>query len=675
MISRLISLAQHSALLLAAALYLAATPLASAQSPCNPLDRAAPFGTLDAFDTTDYLLNLPAADCPPGADDCLPCNTFDLGGPLGVISGGDIDALVFGIAQGCPAPITGACCTAAGCDNTILITEDDCLSADQTNTFVANADCADPEAVCGPLAITGACCTGDGVCEVLKFDQCDPAFFTAGATCEEADCDFFSFLGACCINDDTCFEESEFECLSAGGSYSGPATFCALGPGNTLVCDIAIEGACCLDEGFCIDGFSETLCVSQFGTFAGVGATCDDTPNVCGGASGFGACCFEGDLCLDLSAGDCGGNDGTFAGDSTSCSDTPSVCEAPQPTSGACCFFRDTDCSDGMLQSTCLNEGGTYQGDDTTCASTQCPTEDPRGACCLFNGCSLRTAENCVNDFGEFFGVGTQCTDALCQGACCSAGGETCTDGVIFGNCFGFDLEFLGIGTDCATSRCTIPETGACCSVADGTCTETTELGCFTDDYQGDGATCADSACPIPPVGACCPAGSIFGPTTCFITSELDCTDSLIGPGTYFGNGTTCECPQVTCDAPQATGACCTTLIAPLCLENVAEADCFGTYFGDDSLCINEQCPPPGATGACCTTFNNECTDGLTEGQCFGIYFGDGTECATQQCPPEGLVTGACCSGFLCIDGLEESECTDGTWLGEGTDCLIDQCP
>jgi spore coat protein A len=79
-----------------------------------------------------------------------------------------------------------------------------------------------------------------------------------------------------------------------------------------------------------------------------------------------GACCFPGQICQELSGGDCSAQNGTYQGAGTDCSPNP----CPPDPSGACCF-DDGSCIE-VSQIGCNLVTGTYQGDGTSCATSEC---------------------------------------------------------------------------------------------------------------------------------------------------------------------------------------------------------------------------------------------------------------------------------------------------------------
>jgi hypothetical protein len=114
------------------------------------------------------------------------------------------------------------------------------------------------------------------------------------------------------------------------------------------------------------------------------------------------------------------------------------VAKCFKPTIGACCLTGET-CLE-MEDVECEANLGTFVGAGTTCA------DGCRGACCLEDGCQLRTQAACTNLGGNFRGVGTQCEND-CPGACCTASGCQI---VSQSNCVDMNGTFHGAGSQCS---------------------------------------------------------------------------------------------------------------------------------------------------------------------------------------------------------------------------------
>lgn len=113
-----------------------------------------------------------------------------------------------------------------------------------------------------------SCCAIDGSCEddVFAAACAFPSLIDNSESCATRACDV---RGACCIpGDNMCRIVSQTECFDLGGFYAGDQVEC--------VEDFCRVGACCLNDGSCID---ETLQACQlFGNYAGGGTTCQSAP-------------------------------------------------------------------------------------------------------------------------------------------------------------------------------------------------------------------------------------------------------------------------------------------------------------------------------------------------------------------------------------------------------------
>ncbi len=183
--------------------------------------------------------------------------------------------------------------------------------------------------------------------------------------------------GACCLDDGTCVDVTAAECGDLNGTYLGDGTACEgdINPQNGIddACETGPFGACCFADGSC-NNLSAADCANQGGVWDptqpcqgdinpqnGIDDACETGP--------FGACCFTDGSCNVLSATDCANQGGTYLGDNTSCqgdSDGNGVDDAcEQPGEGACCY-GDGSCS-VVPQADCEAAGGTYKGDGTAC--------------------------------------------------------------------------------------------------------------------------------------------------------------------------------------------------------------------------------------------------------------------------------------------------------------------
>ncbi|MCP3906262.1 MAG: hypothetical protein GY715_21775, partial [Planctomycetes bacterium] len=130
-----------------------------------------------------------------------------------------------------------------------------------------------------------------------------------------------------------------------------------------------VTGACCHDDGTCVDAPSHAACVAAGGTWNGLDTEC--ATMTCPG----GACCLDDGSCADVAtAAACTGLGGTWNGAETECATV--TCPG-----GACCL-DDGSCADEATAVACAGLGGTWSGAGTECATVACPG----GACCLDDG-------------------------------------------------------------------------------------------------------------------------------------------------------------------------------------------------------------------------------------------------------------------------------------------------
>ena len=167
-------------------------------------------------------------------------------------------------------------------------------------------------------------------------------------------------------------------------------------------------GACCLEDGSCVEE-NPTTCAGAFsGVYQGDGTTCAGTS--C--PSPTGACCIESTgECVDLAADLCEVGGGIHDPDA-SCATV--VCFPI----GACCL-SDGSCVPEVAPDICEAGGGVFQGNATACTDALCP--QPLGACCLENGnCFVVEEDVCSAFAGSWKGNGTFCEDdGICDEAPC----------------------------------------------------------------------------------------------------------------------------------------------------------------------------------------------------------------------------------------------------------------
>ncbi len=321
----------------------------------------------------------------------------------------------------------GACCLPDGtCINT---TSAACSAVGVYGEFNASFRCEGLNNGCPNVK---ACCLPDGQCHVLTNTGCtaEGGARPAGEplVCGTSTCR----TGACCIpGPEICRITTDAACVSAGGSYRGNGTDCAV---PAEICPGL--GACCREDGDCLDSRTLAECTVIDGAHS-PGEVCDGGVVEC--ASGAGACCATTGLCLTATPSECATIGGEFKGAATPCG------EQTCPT-GACCL---TDSCEILTAAGCAAESGTYQGDDAPCLPDPCHT----GACCAGGPCSVETESACLAAEGRYFGDNVPCDDELCLiGACCGTD-CSCTDGLLASDCTAAGSTFVPGGL-CAENAC-----------------------------------------------------------------------------------------------------------------------------------------------------------------------------------------------------------------------------
>lgn len=163
-----------------------------------------------------------------------------------------------------------------------------------------------------------------------------------------------------------------------------------------------VVGACCLDNGSCVDGVVETDCVGIGGTWAGQDTLCDATN--CEPPTEDVPCCFETTGgCIPLSEANCIAAGGSPGPEGATCAEY-----ACFPTGAVC--MPNGSCLDGLSPEDAAKIGGTFMGDGTSCATVTCP--EPSGGCCFDTGFCLEMTEgNCSTAGGTWAGIGSTCAD------------------------------------------------------------------------------------------------------------------------------------------------------------------------------------------------------------------------------------------------------------------------
>lgn len=254
----------------------------------------------------------------------------------------------------------------------------------------------------------------------------------------------------------------------------------------------------------------------------------------------------------------------------------------------ACCL--DTGLCVEISQDTCEGLlGGTFF-DGQLCDPDGDPGTDDGpctdlGACCFLEGGCIYTFEiTCIDNGGEYLGLGVSCSDTACIGACCVDGVQQpdllppldgyCLD-ISSASCAEIGAIFAGVDTACATQACT--PLGSCCFASASCMDVLNEDQCLSlFGTYNSGVFCYENAC-VP--GACCLSGD-YG--SCVDVSEISC-EGLLG-GTHMGSDTSCEITPCT-----TIGSCC--FGSGTCVDVMSPSACLGdggTYLAGTS-CYESQ--------------------------------------------------------------------------------------
>ncbi|MFQ5413965.1 MAG: hypothetical protein ACE5E6_05855, partial [Phycisphaerae bacterium] len=205
-------------------------------------------------------------------------------------------------------------------------------------------------------------------------------------------------LTACLIvpNRATCTEAQGFP----NAVYRGDSTQCPQPPDD---CNDGVYGACCFDDGLCLNTTS-AFCNAPWvlADYQGDGTTCAGLDNACG----FGACCLIDGTCAEVDAASaCDALGGSFTAGAT-------CAAAACPVAGACC--ENGACTE-VIQDACSGGGQFFRGEGTACDDVDLPPCGP-GACCIDATCTPVIDITICDVLGGSFFHDMTCADVDCQG-------------------------------------------------------------------------------------------------------------------------------------------------------------------------------------------------------------------------------------------------------------------
>lgn len=225
----------------------------------------------------------------------------------------------------------------------------------------------------------------------------------------------------------------------------------------------------------------------------------DNSP--CVAARCVNACCLPDGSCRDdVTKLECVALGGIPGMPGSSCWEVQ--CDQPGPNKGACCNPASGVCGQTTLEG--CQFPNIFRGLGTICTPNPC--DQPTGACCVGQNCSLQTQAACVWLGGMWQGPMSTCSPTNpCAvnnpGACCHSDGS-CTQVLNQSQCMAAgDVYFMG--GDCNITNCQAPN-GACCSPTGHgfSCAITTQQSCEPlGTWYGPGTTCTPDPCGAPPPG------------------------------------------------------------------------------------------------------------------------------------------------------------------------------
>lgn len=570
-----------------------------------------------------------------------------------------------------------------------------------------------------------------------RFISCDPVNYPCGDPC---DIDFGK-IGACCEFDSfgtyiRCSERSSIECAAlydntnteAYTTYNGDDSFCI----NTSCCDFENKfGACCLDEGVCLDQVRPVECSTLLnGIYQGNNTDC-----------AFISCTCSTDNEGNEGNDDNGNDDGNGIDDGDGGNPVDGL-------PGACCTVQP-DADGGGAQ--CDDGGGYY-----TINRQQCESQNNEYTVAYFLGEGTVCDPNNPFQCSDPEGVDYLDQTGVCCDYCCQYDEEVtryeCWNfspgyrgGVFFpGRNHPEDLSLLcdnvthdftsesGAGQCCHTNQynydysCGGARTKPQCEYYGGTWVSREEYGgdvfctptngpCVGIEPLGGAAR---SSIPYSELGSCCvyPLQKSCSPDldfSCLNVSSIDCErltkiiDSLYGFGAYGVKFTSGKC---CCNSQECGG---TTPIPSDDLPGLSFGECLTTLYGGNALecggpCRDENCNPRiGGSGfACvfdcncssafpsnvsddtdlieyeCCSCNPDCVERDSKNTfCSSPDITVSCETSCESCPVSSYTTaGACCCTDYSESGLADCpECKSCSYITEA-ECTakrteMNECP
>jgi hypothetical protein len=262
------------------------------------------------------------------------------------------------------------------------------------------------------------------------------------------------------------------------------------------------------------------------------------TLNINPPASGFGACCFPDETCLDVDAASCDAFDGLFQGNGTACSpDNPCLAGPGDECASAVEAFEGANAFD-----TTMMTPSTPVPDDQMCADTFLEWGDsndawlywvaPSGGTATFSACDPASYDTSMVLYegtcdNQVACNGDTAADAGCQDYHSVIADYAVTAGETYYVRMGGWQAASGAGT-VTISLIGGDVIGACC-LDDGSCMDYNSDDCANaGGTWSSAALCADTDCPAPYAG--CPAGAESNCDPCYVDNDdstADCNGGL----------------------------------------------------------------------------------------------------------------------------------------------------
>ncbi len=535
----------------------------------------------------------------------------------------------------CPAPI--ACCLVGGC---YQLSEHAC---EERGGVVVGDDCNDDDIVCGDGNNNGdqpgACCS-EGACLNVDAETCSITYqgiyYNDAAQCLD---ECIPVQGACCLNNGSCIDATEDGCDDNNGEWLGPDTDCqSLANSNTG--GVVSTGWDVYETG----NFGSIITLAPYGGAPTSQGDHLQWMSLNEPQSDLNKYYYQGFFPANQTAGgnwQCAGEQGNRLEKWYAIQ----IGDSLDATLSQTTYWTFADLRNAMIGSSAYPSVNAY--------STYFEVRD-----------ALQLGNAGAEVFSVFGQIAMHCFKYQDDTSQCPVKDACCIDGVC-SDLTTEECEAQGgtvVGDDCDDPDIVCESTDVPCCI-NGTCIVIDETECLASGGALAGAGCeTDNICPQP-TGACCIND------TC--VDGYDAVKCEQEGGSYYGDGSDCTDPNIVCGGGDKGGCCmsdgsCVDTSYGDCAENG------GNYLGDGVLCSEQTdaglCPTP-TIGACC--IDGQCSETTAE-KCHyfgGQYFGDGADCVPGLCDSNNGLGGCCVQGS-CVEPVSEASCENhsGDFYPDGCD-------